>query len=278
MVNAIHQALLQACRNFMIPIARFLLRHGIPFKEFAEVAKWAFVHVATEEYGIRGRKASISRVALLTGLSRKEVSRCRIEPAPGGEMEVEWRIASEVLRTWHIDANYIDNLGNPAVLPLEGQTSFASLVDSVTREREPDEVLALLLEADAVEPVADGLLKATTRYYMPPYSDVRAIHYFGEALRNLATTIENNYDKRRGITRFERFVYSNSLPSASKIRFQRILSEQASKLLEVLDDWLSAHETPKDDLGKVGVGIYYFDSSDPRLDVGKGTEESGTSA
>ena len=59
------------------PIARILLRYGIGFREFAEVAKSAFVDVATAEYGIRGRPTNISRVAVMTGLTRKEVRRLR---------------------------------------------------------------------------------------------------------------------------------------------------------------------------------------------------------
>ncbi len=263
MGNAIQEAVLQACRNFMIPIARFLLRNGITYKQFAEIAKWAFVRVATEEYGVRGRSASITRVSDLTGLTRREVSRLRSVDAPSNHFEADWRIASDVLRAWHTRDAMLDSAGNPAALPFEGPTSFSALVRGITPNRSPAHLLELLADAGAVERMVGGTLRPVTRYYMPPESDARSVHHFGEALGNLAATIDNNYNKRRLTTRFERFVWSDCLPKAAAPRFQRILADHASKMLELLDEWLSAHEDPS--LGhadKVGVGIYFFDSRD----------------
>ena len=61
----------------MRPIASLLMRCGMTWKEFAELCKTVFVEVASEEYGIRGRKTNVSRTAILTGMSRKEVKRLR---------------------------------------------------------------------------------------------------------------------------------------------------------------------------------------------------------
>ena len=65
------------------PIAKMLLRNGIGYREFAEIAKSAFVDVATSEYGLRGRPTNISRVAVMTGVTRKEVRRIRDKIASG---------------------------------------------------------------------------------------------------------------------------------------------------------------------------------------------------
>jgi hypothetical protein len=71
--NNVLSALLKALR----PIARFLMKSGIGYREFAEISKSAFVDVATSDYGLRGRPTNISRVAVMTGLTRKEVKRLR---------------------------------------------------------------------------------------------------------------------------------------------------------------------------------------------------------
>ena len=67
----------QSCRHFLKPIVRFLLRHGVLWKDFAELAKETYVEIARAEYGIDGRPTNNSRVAMLTGLSRREVARVR---------------------------------------------------------------------------------------------------------------------------------------------------------------------------------------------------------
>ena len=69
----IHSVILLVLR----PIARLLLRGGIGYREFSEISKTAFVQVATKDYGLRGRPTNISRVAVMTGLTRKEVRRIR---------------------------------------------------------------------------------------------------------------------------------------------------------------------------------------------------------
>jgi len=64
------------------PLVRILLRNGIPFGAFADIVKRVYVEVATEEFGLPGRKQSKSRVSILTGLSRKEVLRVPRLPDP----------------------------------------------------------------------------------------------------------------------------------------------------------------------------------------------------
>lgn len=68
---------LNSCYSVLVPVARFLLRCGVSFREFEELARTAFVDVARDEYGIRGRPANISRISVVTGISRKEASRIR---------------------------------------------------------------------------------------------------------------------------------------------------------------------------------------------------------
>ena len=68
---------LAGCRVLLRPVVRLLLKSGITWKEFAEVAKSVFVEVATREFGIRGRPTNTSRVAILTGINRHDVAKQR---------------------------------------------------------------------------------------------------------------------------------------------------------------------------------------------------------
>jgi hypothetical protein len=52
-----------------------VMKCGIMWREFSELSKSVFVHVATDEFSIRGRPTNVSRASLLTGISRKEVKR-----------------------------------------------------------------------------------------------------------------------------------------------------------------------------------------------------------
>ena len=68
---------LSACRQLMEPIIGILLRNGVTHKDLALICKQLYVQVATDEFGIRGRDTNLSRVAMLTGIDRKEVARIK---------------------------------------------------------------------------------------------------------------------------------------------------------------------------------------------------------
>ena len=61
----------------MEPIIGILLRNGVTHKDLALICKQLYVQVATDEFGIRGRDTNLSRVAMLTGIDRKEVARIK---------------------------------------------------------------------------------------------------------------------------------------------------------------------------------------------------------
>ena len=130
MQNDIQRQILGAFLIILRPLARILLRFGVGLREFTEIAKTAFVEVATNEYGLRGRPTNISRVAVMTGLTRKEVRRIR-EKIQKGEHSVTVKTTpmSEILHRWHAESEFLDDSDRPAVLPFAGEKrSFTSLV------------------------------------------------------------------------------------------------------------------------------------------------------
>ncbi len=130
--------LLRAVHACMRPIARILLRSGITYRQFADIAKLAFVQEAFSEPERSGAKTNISRVAVQTGMSRKDVA--RVEASFGGSKGEDSEGAtdhsgppSRVLHEWHTNPRFMDKGGHPAELQIEGDDpSFAGLVSHVT--------------------------------------------------------------------------------------------------------------------------------------------------
>src|SRR4029077_10524425 len=115
--DKLRQAAFSAFTVLMRPLARILLRCGVTWKELAELLKAVYVDVATQDYGKRGRPANSSRVAILTGLSRREVKRARdrLAGAPPDSLAPIAKInhASRVLSGWFQDPAFVDAKGNP---------------------------------------------------------------------------------------------------------------------------------------------------------------------
>ncbi len=114
-------AVVQTCRVLLRPIASLLLKCGMTWREFAEVSKSVFVAVASQDYGLNGRPTNVSRVSILTGVSRKEIARVRAlleqesEPLPNKTTD-----ATRLLSGWHQDPEFLTPDGEPRVLPAEG--------------------------------------------------------------------------------------------------------------------------------------------------------------
>ena len=75
MDQLLHNALGIAVRKLLAPLVRILLGAGVPCGVFVEQVKRVYVDVARSDFNLPGRKPSISRASVITGLNRKEVSR-----------------------------------------------------------------------------------------------------------------------------------------------------------------------------------------------------------
>ena len=122
-LNNVFFALLQ-------PLARIFLRFGRGYREFSELSKAAFVAVAAEDYGVHGRPTNVSRIAAMTGLTRKEVSRIRkrIDDSKATATDRGTPL-QEVMSAWRTSDEFLGANGEPVILPLTGKRgSFRSLV------------------------------------------------------------------------------------------------------------------------------------------------------
>src|SRR6056297_393443 len=62
------KALERAVLTLLRPLIRLVLKRGMAYGQFAELVKRAYVDSARTDFGVPGRKLTISRVAVLTGL------------------------------------------------------------------------------------------------------------------------------------------------------------------------------------------------------------------
>jgi hypothetical protein len=259
---------LRACRQWLVPIARWLLRSGVSWKEFAELARTVFVRVATDEFGVRGRPTNVSRVALLTGLSRRDVRRARDADAAGSAASTEQSLntASRVLSGWHLDVEFLDVRGQPRVLAEAGVgPTFGALLRRYAGDIPTTALVKELVRSGSIERLDDGSYRVLRRYYMPRTADAGSIERAGYVLSDLATTVEYNLSRRAvDPSRFEGRAQSLRVDARQLPAFRAFLEREAQGFLERVDDWLSAHEVDPADGDavslRIGAGAYAIQS------------------
>ena len=141
------------------PLARLFLRFGRGYREYSELSKAAFVSVAAEDYGVHGRPTNVSRIAAMTGLTRKEISRLR-DRIEAGEAAITERKTplQEVVSAWQSTEEFLNESGEPATLPLNGERgSFKSLVRQFAGDIPEGAMRKELQRIGAAELVDDAL-------------------------------------------------------------------------------------------------------------------------
>lgn len=274
MQNDIQQQILGAFLIALRPIARILLRFGIGLREFSEISKTAFVEVATNEYGLRGRPTNISRVAVMTGLTRKEVRRIREKIEKGEEsVVVKTTPLSEILHRWYSEAEFLDSKGRPAVLPFSGESgSFSNLVRRFGGDIPPGAMRTELKRVGAVEEDEDGNLRAVSRTIHPEGPQDKLVAAMVHAVYPLISTVAYNVDpEKEGEGWAQLSAFSQSIRKTDLPRLRRISFDRLSEVAESIDDLFMAYETLHEndssalDNNTVAVGVFYFEEKDDAM-------------
>jgi hypothetical protein len=159
-----HSILFKAVRRLLRPIARFCIQRSLKFQEFEEAAKLSFIDIATEEMLGQGLEVNTSRISVVTGLQRREVTRLSgSDPL----VKEERSLLFKILGSWEQDRKYRTKSGKPRILTVEGKESeFIELVTAVSKDLNPYTVLFELERVGAVERVSQGI-KLAERVYVP---------------------------------------------------------------------------------------------------------------
>ena len=265
-----NNTLRSSCRALLRPIASVVLKCGMTWREFSELSKSVFVSVASDEFGIRGRPTNVSRVSILTGISRKEVKRQRdLLAEPAAAASPRTTDATRLLSGWHQDPAYTDAGGNPLALESVGGTpSFQALFENYGGDTPEQTLLRELLKAGSVEKDAKGRYVAKRRYHMPVEMDEGGIRYFGTNLYDHANTLSNNVTGDSGRRRLEGFAVDDQIHPECVDKFNAYLDERGQQFLEEIDDWLSRHRIDPNESEitpvRLGLGVYAIEGQLPK--------------
>ena len=264
------RALATALRRLLRPLVRLLLRNRVPVASFVEHAKKVYVDVALEEFATPGRKPSLSRASLLTGLTRKEVSRLAKldEDASLEESRASlerYNRAARVTSGWLRDREFSTREGAPK--PLSPETSFAELVRRYSGDVPARAVLDELVRVGAVSRREDGDVQLETRGYVPAGSDADKLDILGADVAELIATIDHNIESAPEQSLFQRKVAYDNLPDSAleAVRTQAHASSQA--LLEAIDRAMAEHDrdtatapAPREaGRNRASLGIYWHE-------------------
>ena len=241
------------------PLVRLLIAQGVTHAEFSETAKDVYVEVALRHFEDEGR-VNKSRIAILTGLTRKEVKNVIDRALSTGYKEKTYSRPSRVLTGWYSDPAFQGPYGIPLELQYEtsepDEPSFVELVRLYSGDMAPRQMLNQLIESGSVVEV-EGRFKAVSRTFRHSKLSPALIQRLGSVGYRVFSSAAQNIDKateERG--HFDRMVFADDGCTDNVISlFDEYLREKGQSFLEDLDVWFSSRK----ELNEPGV---------PRKDTG----------
>lgn len=265
------------------PLIRLLIAQGVTHAEFSETAKEVYVESALRDFEIEG-KVNKSRVAILTGLTRKEVKNVIDRVLHEDSPDKRYSRPERVLAGWFNDPIYTGPYGIPLELPYvsdaSDEPSFSELVRSYSGDMAPKQMLRELVRSGSVVEV-DGRYKAVRRNYVHEALSPKLIRRLGQIGYRVFSTAAKNIDKQaEGSGYFDRQVFADEGCTQNVIdKFDLYIKERGQRLLEEIDVWFSTNEknsSPNEKRKNTGFYmVHYVDDLDERIGLREILQDRG---
>ncbi len=215
------------------PLARLMIDHGLQLPAMVELLKKALVDEALSAYGLADKGSSDTRVALLTGVHRKDVKRLR---ETSKEMQAATRavpVAALVVARWISDPRFLNAdqstrpLARTPGRSLPGEPDFTTLVAEVSRDVGARAVLDELVRLGVVTLREDGHVVLKTTAFVPQDGLAESFHFLAANVSDhLAAAVHNLSPDRSSPLMLEQSAFSHNL----SIEQAEQLQKQARRL------------------------------------------------
>ncbi len=258
--------LFKAIHETLRPLVRLAINHGLSVQDFITSLKVLYVEEA-EKNKIEGRKQNTSRIAVITGLSRKEVTKLRKLGQETSALHEQYNQNSNrairAVNGWKTRPEYQEK-GEPKVLPIRGEEeSFENLAKLYCGDVTATSILLELKQSGIVETDNQGNVKLVKTSYVPEdMSEIFSI--MGQANSDFLNTVTHNVQSPSNDSRLQLSVNYNNVNAEVANRFKVLIKRDSREFLEKLNLWLkeeihSYDGEETDQLERIGLGLYYFE-------------------
>lgn len=255
------ETLRNTLRKILTAIIRTLVRNGMSYGEFDQIARKCFVDVGFKDFAPEKKKQTVSNVAILTGLNRKEVKKLHELDSDGGAAEgKQYNRVVRVIGGWINDPRFLRKDGNPRDLDYEGQDSFSELVKQYSGDMPVAAMQKVLTRSANIGFTDDNKVRLLSHAYLPSDDPVEKLTILGTDTSQLIETIDFNLTAPEEDLRFQRKASNPQVSAESIPEIKQFLQRKGQAFLEEVDLYLSQHESSKDPNVELSVSVFYHES------------------
>jgi Family of unknown function (DUF6502) len=265
------EQILESVMLIMRPLVRLLVARGIVFTEVSERLKRLFVDVANEEAARVAQHPSDSRIAVMTGVHRKDVKRFREEDSGARAPKQALSLSAQALFQWSGDSRFMksgrarplkrrsDTEARPGRLAREA--SFDDLIETVSKDLPVRAILDEWIRLGVVRINEDGEI-VPIDLWAPSLEDdesflnLVAVHGYDR----LSAAVSNfiTLDDRHPILSVD----ERGLSAADIAALSKLARTRAKGVLDTINQRAVAlkerHNDPQEADRRIGVGFYFY--------------------
>lgn len=261
----------QALSQLLRPLARLMIDHGVQLPDMLELLKSALVEEAKDAYALGDKGSSDTRIALLTGVHRKDVRRLREAPYVAQEPNAMVPLAASVVARWISDPRFLNADQTPRLLArtpgrgTNGEPDFTSLVAEISRDVGARAVLDELVRLGVVERRDDGFVGLCSSGFVPHEGRGESFYFLASNLSDhMAASAHNLKPGQSAPLMLEQSAFSENL-SAFQAEQLHALARRlwAKSLQQFLQTATIAEQRSDSDTGsrhRVRFGVYFYDA------------------
>jgi hypothetical protein len=208
MPDNVKTALSISVRRLLRPLAKIMLREGLTYSHFVDIAQMVFLESATKDFAEKGMKSGIESVCALAGIPLEQIDSVLLEQERYEASEVLElsNPFARVLHGWHNDRDYVGPYGFPMDLPfVDGPLNFTLLASRHAPGVSPLVILKELQRIGAVTEVGSNVWKPLKQEYIQPTLSPETLSRMASLVASLLSTLETNTSETRdGTELFER--------------------------------------------------------------------------
>ena len=207
------ESITHAIEHCLKPIARLCIHFGIDYRKLSEMLKGAFVSVANEEFKVNGKSQTDSRIALLTGVHRKDVRRL-LGRAPNKAAGRQLGLVANLIAQWLAMPEFLNEDGEPKPIPRnphpDHKTSFTSLAEALTNDIHPRALMDECINRGIVKLTGDDMVHLIVESLVPADDLDEKAHFFGQNIHDHIAAAEHNLNGNQPPF-LDRFVWHEGL-------------------------------------------------------------------
>jgi hypothetical protein len=251
---------LRAAQAMLLPLARWLLRHGVPYTAFAAALKPVFVEAARRELEGAGARLTDSALSVLSGVHRRDIRASgRGEAAMAGPKSPS--VVSQVFTRWVTDPDWRDAAGRPLALPKLGPArSFDSLARQVSSDVHPRTLLAEMLRLGLAEQEGETV-RLCMQAFLPQQDLAASAAMFSAHIADHIAAVVHNLAAGEG-RYLEQSMYGSRLTPASVAALGESARQLWASAFEQIVREATRHYEADRELPEAGMrmrfGVYYY--------------------